>query len=155
MPADGSRRRVERRSFLGVRGRAGADRERARRPTNQATDATTAITTMYCTMERTGSTRSHRERSTYPAPIITAFQTAEPMIVQIVKGTKGIRRNPAGIEIRDRINGMHRPTSTATRARRSNQRSARAMSAGAIRSHRPCRTRTPSSRCGPIHAATP
>jgi hypothetical protein len=54
-----------------------------------------------------------------------------------VNVAKRIRRNPAGIEISERISGTQRPTSTATIARRSNQRSAFAMSAGVSRSHLP------------------
>ena len=50
---------------------------------------------------------------------------------------KGIRRNPAGIDTTERINGTQRPTSTATTARLSNHDSARSMSSVVRRTHLP------------------
>ena len=50
------------------------------------------------------------------------FQISEPIAVYSVNMANGIRRNPAGIDTSERISGMQRPTSTATTARRSNQR---------------------------------
>ena len=65
------------------------------------------------------------------------FQISEPIAVYSVNVANGIRRNPAGIDTSERISGMQRPTSTATTARRSNQRSALATSSGVRRSHLP------------------
>ena len=65
---------------------------------------------------------------------------AEPISVRTVYGASGISSTPAGIETKERMIGVTRPTRTPTFPQRSNQASARARFSGVMWNQRPWRS---------------